>query len=223
MVYPHQIHKITCAPNCSEIIKYNCSFDMNVLLNFKQLGEYFIKNNGNTPNYYHLAILQKIELEQKFEDMLTEFKGNSLWKANLIESRLMDCLVMFDRFRRVSHEVSALHNNPQGNVHMWEIVHFVQRNYLNYLTLQDLAEKFNVSVSYLSTSFKKYVGQNFINYLHELRINQASSLLLSTDMLIIDISMEVGFTSSKTFARVFKEITGLSPAAYRKVHSSHKS
>ena len=93
----------------------------------------------------------------------------------------------------------------------------IQDSYTNpNLSVQMLAETFGVSQPYLSTSFKTQTGTRVIDYIHEIRINQAVSLLECTDLNIDEICQAVGYSSSSTIFRSFQKYRGLSPASYRK-------
>lgn len=99
----------------------------------------------------------------------------------------------------------------------------VVRDVLNYidfnlnlpLTLEMLAEKYELSVPYLATLFKKEVGSTIISYINKQRIETACKLLNSSNMSIQDISAAVGIMDSNYFTRLFKKETGYSPRTYR--------
>ena len=69
-----------------------------------------------------------------------------------------------------------------------------------------VSEQLNVSNSYLSTTFKATYGVSIIQYINRLRVDQAKSLILNTDMNIKDIAQTVGFSSDINFIRVFKKL-----------------
>ena len=72
-------------------------------------------------------------------------------------------------------------------------------------------EQLNVSNSYLSTTFKATYGVSIIQYINRLRVDQAKSLILNTDMNIKDIAQTVGFSSDINFIRVFKKLENRTP------------
>ena len=75
-----------------------------------------------------------------------------------------------------------------------------------------------ISMNYtlFSYSFKQYTGQNFVNYLKEIRLKAARELLEKTDDKIIDIAHQVGYDNEKHFLKTFKSELGVSPGEYRK-------
>ena len=76
----------------------------------------------------------------------------------------------------------------------------------------------DVSMNYFvfSLTFKEYTGQNFVNYLKELRLKEAKKLLDETDKKVIEISTLVGYENEKHFMKTFKSIYGVTPSEYRK-------
>ena len=65
---------------------------------------------------------------------------------------------------------------------------------------------------------KKETGQNFMDYLTELRINESKALLCRNDLSVQDVAEAVGYRDLKYFSRLFKKITGVSPSDYRKLY-----
>ena len=83
------------------------------------------------------------------------------------------------------------------------------------LSLSVVAEKIGISSSYLSEQFNEVGGEKFSSYLAEYRIDIAKQLLMSTELTIKEIGERCGFNSPQNFNRVFRKITGITPAGYR--------
>ncbi|MFC7677642.1 response regulator [Paenibacillus sp. GCM10028914] len=92
---------------------------------------------------------------------------------------------------------------------------FIQKNYSNSVTLESVAEYLKLSPSYLSNLFKKETGQNFIDYLTNIRIEQAKVLLRTTELKIYEVGYRVGYENEHYFSRVFKKVVGSSPFHYK--------
>lgn len=88
--------------------------------------------------------------------------------------------------------------------------------YQSGITLDEIAQKLNVTPEYLSMQFHKEVGETYSSYLKNYRISKAKELLVGTQMKQYEIARQVGYADSKYFGKVFRECTGYSPAAYRK-------
>lgn len=82
--------------------------------------------------------------------------------------------------------------------------------------LEELAASINYSVPYFSAMFKKAVGESFVQYLTRLRIEKAQLLLLTTDHKTLEIAEAIGFENYRSFNRIFKKETGVSPSDYRR-------
>lgn len=85
------------------------------------------------------------------------------------------------------------------------------------LSLTLLAEHLSLSAHQLSELINTHFDYSFPRYIRELRIREAKALLVSQpEASILSISMMIGFKSQSNFYTAFKEITNLSPGAYRK-------
>ena len=72
-----------------------------------------------------------------------------------------------------------------------------------------------MSPAYFSTMFRKETGQTYINYLTEIRLNQAVELLKTTADKTYVIAQKVGYQEQNYFSYVFKKKFGVSPSKYR--------
>lgn len=100
------------------------------------------------------------------------------------------------------------------------VTSFVQQ-YVNEHLEQDIsldlvADKLNISRSYLSTYFKEKTGESFSEYLNRVRISKAKEMLSEVDLKINDISARLGYQSVNSFIRMFKRYAGVTPGEYRK-------
>lgn len=84
------------------------------------------------------------------------------------------------------------------------------------ITIADLSTALGSNDKYISLSINKYARMNFNHYINTLRIQEAKKLLLgtSTESSIQDIAITCGFGNASSFIRVFKQVTGLTPAYY---------
>jgi two-component system response regulator YesN len=93
---------------------------------------------------------------------------------------------------------------------------YVNTHFGEKITLEEMANILFLHHAYFSSMFKKETGQNFVDYINEVRVQKASELLKKTDYKIKDISSMVGFHSHSYFNKVFKKLTGVKPLLYRK-------
>lgn len=95
------------------------------------------------------------------------------------------------------------------------IITYCSQNYTQDLSLQKIADDLHVSKYYISHLFGKKLKVNFSDYINTLRVKRACDLLSREDMSIIDISFAVGYNSTRSFNRCFKNICGISPKEYK--------
>lgn len=92
----------------------------------------------------------------------------------------------------------------------------IHQDYDRDIGLESIAEELKLNKSYLSTLFKSETGQTITEYLNEIRVQSSKKLLLQTSASILDIAIQVGFSSQAYFGRTFKKLTGLTPSEFRK-------
>lgn len=92
---------------------------------------------------------------------------------------------------------------------------YVEENYAKNITVADVADKVMLSESWFSRQFKKRTGKSFVDYLNEVRITKAVTLLKCTNHLVNDIYEEVGYNSRNYFYVQFKKYMGCSPQQFR--------
>src|SRR5690606_35193461 len=96
------------------------------------------------------------------------------------------------------------------------VYQYLEEHYAEEISLELVAEKLNISGGYLSTYFKEKDGRNFIDYVHEVRIEKAKHLLLTSNLKVLDIAQQTGYQNMNSFHRMFKKFAGATPNEYRK-------
>ena len=96
------------------------------------------------------------------------------------------------------------------------ISHYFKDNIERHLTIKEISNFLGYSPSYFSSRFKELTGHSPLSYFNIIKINEACSLLSSTDMKVNQICPKVGFNDPYYFSRIFTSIMGISPVEYRK-------
>ena len=92
---------------------------------------------------------------------------------------------------------------------------YMDQNYAEKLTLQDVADHCYVSQWHLSKLLNKHTGKSFYELLNAVRIREAKRLLKDPKLRVSDISEQVGYTDPGHFCRTFKKLEGVSANEYR--------
>ncbi|MGL1890511.1 MAG: AraC family transcriptional regulator [Spirochaetaceae bacterium] len=93
---------------------------------------------------------------------------------------------------------------------------YLEDSYMDAVYVEMLADKLNITKTYLSTYFKSKTGSNLSDYINNFRMKKAVEILETTNIKIKDVGIKVGIHNTNTFIRNFKKITGKSPGEYRK-------
>jgi YesN/AraC family two-component response regulator len=92
---------------------------------------------------------------------------------------------------------------------------YIHTHYEEPVSLEDVAVHIGVSKEHLARCFREEMGVTLVTYRNRYRIERAKTLLREKEKRVVDVAMEVGFSSSAYFCRVFKQEVGKSPQAYR--------
>lgn len=96
-----------------------------------------------------------------------------------------------------------------------QVKDFIAQNYYKDITMDDAAREVNMSYHYFSKFFKEQTGQNFVDYLSDIRMQKAKELLNDISRSIKDVCYSVGYNDPNYFSKLFKKYTGQSPSEYR--------
>lgn len=106
------------------------------------------------------------------------------------------------------------------NVYIAHILSYMNRHYHEPISLDSLAEALHLTPQYISKIIKENIGKGFKEYLVELRLEHAKTLIKTTDKTLLSIGVECGFPNNKSFINYFKQEFGLTPSQYKK--NKHK-
>lgn len=95
---------------------------------------------------------------------------------------------------------------------------YIDRNYMNDITLDSLSASFYFTKEYLSRLFKKAYGTGIYEYVLEVRMKRAEQLLEDPSVQIQQIAQQLGYSDSNYFSKAFRTYAGISPSDYRMQH-----
>jgi len=124
-----------------------------------------------------------------------------------LEETLAHVDAALERHRKLSGETQRLVRQAMAYIH---------EHYADCISRTEVARHVALSEDYLTCCFRKELGVTPIAYLNRYRVDRAKHLLADTNKSITEIAMEVGFSDSGYFSRVFRREVGISPEAYRR-------
>jgi len=96
-----------------------------------------------------------------------------------------------------------------------QVQEFIEENYTNKNTVEELADKFGIGRRSFERRFKKATNNTVVEYMQRVKIEAAKRSFESTLKNINEVMYEVGYTDAKAFRTLFRKITGLTPIEYR--------
>lgn len=158
----------------------------------------------------------------KQQDLYSEEYERNLKKWNVstdnIRSEKM-LLAVTEELIRETLEYAAEEKKSKDIKPIREIKKYIEENYMEEISLGQLAELVDMNASYLSSVFKKETGMTYSEYLILCRVKQASRLLVETNLSIGEIAHQSGYQDARYFSKQFSKQVGLKPSEYRKLYS----
>lgn len=152
----------------------------------KQLLNHYLSTQGGVANFGHIALCYQV-----MDILSVHF---------LVKSGDKEGMGDIDRFE---DRIAQINN-------------YIRANYSQPISMKDLSEKLYLSNGYLSRFFKKNYGMSFAEYLTNIRLFHAVDDLLYSNIPIIRVALDNGFSNVAVFNKAFKNIYGETPSAFRK-------
>ncbi|WP_066174909.1 response regulator [Bacillus marinisedimentorum] len=182
---------------------------------------------------------------QQFDVYFTELEARSAGKPEKMKSELAELAVLMKRLtaeigieahyspwfaaagtkeelhaagkafiKQISENVKRWRADRSHNV-LIQAKEYILEHFRQPVTLEEVADHIDMNPFYVSKTFKERFGLSFIDYVTDLRINEARKLMLDTRKSLKEICFEVGYKDPNYFSRVFKKKVGQSPREYR--------
>ena len=158
----------------------------------------FCSNDATNRMMYLFSLLFRV-LEEPYS------LGNFAYMAQVL------ALILSETYLKEQEEKSV-----RQNAYVSDIIRYMNNHLKENLTLDDLAEEFQLSKSYLNLIFQKYTKKAPLDLFVTLKMTEACKLLKSTNMYIYEVANAVGYKDQYYFSRMFKKVIGTSPKEFKR-------
>ncbi len=181
----------------------------NIAYSIAGVKDLFFFNETNPYNKYLQHLVNLFVRESR------EQKGGY---KHLLES--LSTQIIIELLRNTGNNASKKINRRETGARLviLKVVEYLQDNFNQDFTNEELLNIANLSPSYFIRLFKKETGRTPQQYLVELKIDKAKELLSASNYSVTEICFLCGFSEHSHFSKVFKKITGSPPLTYRKLH-----
>lgn len=157
-----------------------------------------------------------IETKQKIGPKIEKLLERKALKRVFKFLEILDYLATTEDYNVLNANGLSLETNPQDSDKINTIYKYVNANFQNHITLDEIADKVSMTVPAFCRYFKKTTGKTFTQLVNEYRVVHATKLLNESKMSIADICFECGFNNFSHFNKQFNDVTGKSASQYRK-------
>lgn len=154
-----------------------------------------------------------ILIKKYIDSILFYFDNPHLVDEEILILKLKEIILLLNKTKNAPAIQSILKNlfNPLS----YSFREVVESNFFTNITLEELAQLTNMSLSTFKREFKKIYKAAPASYFRDRKLEKSLELLSSTDLRATDIAYECGFTNISHFSRTFKEVYGISPMQYK--------
>ena len=137
-------------------------------------------------------------------------------KGHYFKLKVIETFLLLSIISTTNHEKRSSYRKQQVDI-VKAVNEYISTQFMKRITIDSLSDRFDIPTSTLKRCFKGVYGTTIHQYLKECRINAAKRLLQESDRSILEIANAVGYENGSKFTSAFKESTGVTPSAYRKV------
>lgn len=156
------------------------------------------------------------KIEEHLHKMALESDRKSSDREYLVKLYIKELLVLISRYRTHQAEIQL----SESQIIMKEVTDYINVNYDKQLSEEEVSRMFAMSRSHFSRKFKTVTGLSYSEYVTNVRITNAETLLRESNLSITDIAQCCGFNDSNYFASVFKRLKGITPYKYSRLYKN---
>ncbi|WP_113846008.1 GH39 family glycosyl hydrolase [Enterococcus durans] len=164
------------------------------------------------------------EMKMLLLNLIEEYYQKEM-NYNAINSYYYQIVTLIFQYYLTNQEMVMSGSTDHEDELFFKVLNYIDQNFQQRISLNEIAEYFFVSSSYLSKFFKKMTGQNFLTYLTNKRLLLAEKKVKNTSDSMLQIALDTGFPNFNSFSKAFKNQYNETPSLYRKkyAHISEKN
>lgn len=153
------------------------------------------------------------KIESMFQEMYEEYQKETSYKEVILQGMLYRLIITIweERISGGATRFSTPLTEP-----IIDAVALINEQFSTSITLETVAHTIGLSSAYFSRLFHSQLGKSFTDYLCDVRIVHAKTLLIRSSKTIMDIALESGFCNGDYFSVQFRKKTGMTPTEFRK-------
>lgn len=222
-VSPGDLHGTTSIPE-HDVMVYIIKFTLGIFGNrISEMSESkyllaFYNKKHNIRNHINESSRYYSEIVDIFKRLIEENDQKQNAYQFYIKSLLYQLICLFIRLKIVYIEEVGADNSESDRISI--LMRYVEENWKSPPKREEAAKIMFMSEGHFSRYFKKTMGTNYKEYIDNLIITKASELLENSDFSIKQVALEVGFSNTSNFIRLFKNIKGYTPGSIREQQSA---
>ncbi len=168
----------------------------------------------------HSVILRSVD---QLKHIFTEsYVVDESLRGDYLKVKLLELMVVLYQLARSGAD-NAQNSVPRTQAELVkQAAAYISKNINAKLTLKELSALFNVSETYLQSSFRAVYGMPVISFIRAQKMQSAAQVLIHTNRSVDEIAEEFGYVNESKFSAAFRKIMGDSPSTYRREHSKIK-
>lgn len=168
--------------------------------------------NLNRPEIYHLSDVSI--LNSYIMKIYTTSRGNQPFRGYYNSCLLYEFIIEYYRIINQKNKI----DNLTTNTIISSAIQYIDENFRSNINLKELCNINSVTPQHLCRLFRKYLNLRPTEYINMIRMQEAKTLLLYSDLSINEISKNIGFSSCNYFCEMFKRYESITPSEYRKAN-----
>ena len=175
------------------------------------IGSDFLSDSGIPIQQINFrSLVQDDHANRLFLDTANEYKDSQVYRTAAIRASVLELLVYLAR-----NYSAPDRKYPKADENIKQVIGYINANASDAISLECIANAFNLNKSHLARTFKKATGMTVVSYINRIRCENAKRLLLNKNLSVSEIARDCGFDNCSYFAKTFKKFTGYLPSDFR--------